>query len=102
MTVRSWKTFIGVKTKNHKQQLGMRINKSYPLLAPSCESWAELIFEYIILLLYYINIMHEQIKNQIKDAMRAKEALRLEVLRGLQALFPNELIAKKSNEPLVK
>ena len=46
--------------------------------------------------------MHETIKNQIKDAMRAKDALRLEVLRGLQALFSNELIAKKSNDPLLK
>jgi uncharacterized protein len=46
--------------------------------------------------------MHETIKNQIKDAMRAKDSLRLEVLRGLQALFSNELIAKKSNDPLLK
>jgi uncharacterized protein YqeY len=38
--------------------------------------------------------IHETIKNQIKDAMRAKEALRLEVLRGLTAAFSNELIAK--------
>ena len=37
--------------------------------------------------------MHENIKNQIKDAMRAKDTIRLEVLRGLQALFSNELIA---------
>jgi len=46
--------------------------------------------------------LHENIKNQIKDAMRAKEALRLEVLRGLQALFSNELIARKSADPLLK
>ncbi len=39
--------------------------------------------------------LHEQIKNQIKDAMRAKDALRLETLRGLSALFTNELIAKQ-------
>jgi uncharacterized protein YqeY len=39
--------------------------------------------------------LHEQIKNQIKDAMRAKEAVRLETLRGLSALFTNELIAKQ-------
>ncbi len=38
--------------------------------------------------------MHEQIKNQIKDAMRAKDAIRLEVLRGLSALFTNELLAQ--------
>ncbi len=46
--------------------------------------------------------LHETIKNQIKEAMRAKHALRLEVLRGLQALFSNELIAKGSNDPLLK
>lgn len=39
--------------------------------------------------------LHEQIKNQIKDAMRAKDAVRLETLRGLSALFTNELIAKQ-------
>jgi uncharacterized protein YqeY len=40
--------------------------------------------------------MHEQIKSQIKDAMRAKDALRLEVLRGLTSAFTNELLAQKS------
>jgi hypothetical protein len=39
--------------------------------------------------------MHEKIKNQIKDALRAKDTLRLEVLRGLSALFTNELLKKK-------
>lgn len=34
--------------------------------------------------------------------MRAHEALRLEVLRGLQALFSNEQIAKKSSDPFLK
>jgi uncharacterized protein YqeY len=40
-------------------------------------------------------MIHEQIKSQIKDAMRAKDVIRLEVLRGLSALFTNELIAKQ-------
>jgi hypothetical protein len=34
------------------------------------------------------------IKEQIKDAMRAKDAVRLTVLRGLSAAFVNELVAK--------
>jgi uncharacterized protein YqeY len=34
------------------------------------------------------------IKEQIKDAMRAKDATRLTVLRGLSAAFTNELVAK--------
>lgn len=38
--------------------------------------------------------IHETIKKQIIDAMRAKDAIRLEVLRGLSALFSNELIAR--------
>jgi len=45
--------------------------------------------------------LHETIKNQIKAAMIAKDALRLEVLRGLNALFMNDLIAKSSAAPLV-
>lgn len=45
--------------------------------------------------------IHENIKNQIKEALRAQDTLRLEVLRGLQAAFSNELIAKKSSAPLL-
>lgn len=36
--------------------------------------------------------LHETIKNQIKDALRAKDAIRLETLRGLNALFMNEML----------
>ena len=39
--------------------------------------------------------MHENIQNQIKDAMRAKEQVRLLTLRGVLAAFTNELIASK-------
>ncbi|HEY4503981.1 MAG TPA: GatB/YqeY domain-containing protein [Candidatus Paceibacterota bacterium] len=46
--------------------------------------------------------IHQTIKDQIKTAMRAHDTIRLEVLRGLQALFLNELIAKKSLNSLVK
>jgi uncharacterized protein len=38
--------------------------------------------------------VHETIKESIKDAMRAKDAVRLDVLRGLSAAFTNELVAK--------
>lgn len=38
--------------------------------------------------------MHDQIKNSIKEAMLAKDAVRLEVLRGMTAAFTNELVAK--------
>jgi uncharacterized protein len=38
--------------------------------------------------------LHTDIKNGIKDAMKAKDAVRLSVLRGLSAAFTNELVAK--------
>jgi len=38
--------------------------------------------------------MHNKIKNDIKDAMRAKDSIRLETLRGLSATFINELVKK--------
>lgn len=40
-------------------------------------------------------MLHQQLKEEIKDAMRAKDALRLEVLRGVTTAFVNELVAKK-------
>lgn len=43
-----------------------------------------------------MNNIHEQIKKQIIDALRAKDSVRLDTLRGLTALFANELIAKRS------
>ena len=39
--------------------------------------------------------MHEKIRSQIKDAMRAKDELRKEVLRGILTAFVNELVAKR-------
>lgn len=40
-------------------------------------------------------MIHTDIKNQIKDAMLKKEAVRLSVLRGLTAAFTNEIVAQK-------
>ncbi len=39
-------------------------------------------------------MLHEQIKGSIKEAMMAKDAVRLEVMRGISAAFTNELVAK--------
>lgn len=39
--------------------------------------------------------IHENIKNQIKEAMRAKDTVRLDTLRGLNALFLNEILTQK-------
>lgn len=47
------------------------------------------------LLRYTYPMLHEQIKNQIKEAMLAKDAARLQTLRGLVSAFTNELVAKK-------
>ena len=46
----------------------------------------------------HIMTLHETIKNQIKDALRAKDAIRLETLRGLNALALNEIIASGTNQ----
>jgi len=39
--------------------------------------------------------LHETIKNDVTSAMRAKDSLRLTVLRSVLAAFTNELVAKK-------
>ena len=38
-------------------------------------------------------MLHEQIKSSIKEAMMARDTVRLEVLRGLVTAFTNELVA---------
>ncbi len=47
-------------------------------------------------------MLHEEIKNKIKEAMLAKDTVLLETLRGMVAAFTNELVAKgkKPNEIL--
>lgn len=37
--------------------------------------------------------LHENIKNQIKESMKAGDKVRLEVMRGLLTAFTNELVA---------
>lgn len=39
-------------------------------------------------------MLHEQVKNGIKEAMLAKDAARLKTLRNMLAAFTNELVAK--------
>lgn len=39
-------------------------------------------------------MIHEDIKAKIKEAMMARDAVRLEVYRGMSAAFTNELVAK--------
>lgn len=39
-------------------------------------------------------MMHQNIQNQIKDAMRARDQVRLTTLRGVLASFTNEAVAK--------
>jgi len=39
--------------------------------------------------------IHQNIKDQVKEAMKAKDALKLNVLRGLMSSFTNEALAKK-------
>lgn len=39
--------------------------------------------------------LHQQIKAEIKEAMMAKDAVRLTVVRGLVSAFTNELVSKR-------
>lgn len=39
--------------------------------------------------------IHEQIKENIKNAMKAKDEIRLSVMRGISSAFTNELVATK-------
>lgn len=48
-----------------------------------------------------MNKIHETIKAQLVDAMRAHDEVKLTTLRGLIALFSNELIAKKSADNFI-
>ena len=47
-------------------------------------------------------MIHEEVKNKIKEAMMAKDSTALETYRGMLAAFTNELVAKgkKPNEIL--
>lgn len=47
-------------------------------------------------------MLHEQIKNELKEAMMAKDKVKLETCRAMLAGFTNELVAKsrKPNEML--
>ncbi len=38
-------------------------------------------------------MIHEQIRDEIKEAMRARETVRLNVLRGILTAITNELLA---------
>jgi len=37
--------------------------------------------------------LHQEVRDQLKEAMKAKEAVRLRVVRGLLTMFMNELVA---------
>ena len=39
-------------------------------------------------------MLHEQVKNGIKEAMMARDAVRLKTLRNMSAAFTNELVSK--------
>jgi uncharacterized protein YqeY len=42
-------------------------------------------------------MIHKTIKDQIKEALRAKDTIRLDTLRGLNALFQNELLSGRAD-----
>ncbi len=40
-------------------------------------------------------MIHDQLKNEMKEAMKAKDAVRLQTIRSLLSAFTNELVATK-------
>lgn len=42
-------------------------------------------------------LLHEQIKTDMKEAMKAKDTNKVTVLRGVMSAFTNEVVAKKLN-----
>lgn len=44
---------------------------------------------------YTMPTIHEKIREEIKEAMRAKDAMRLNVVRGILSAFVNELVTQK-------
>jgi uncharacterized protein len=50
---------------------------------------------------YTLSMIHEQIKASMVDAMRAKDTVKLGVIRGLLAMFQSEQIAKGNPEPFL-
>ncbi|TSD02989.1 MAG: hypothetical protein Athens071416_380 [Parcubacteria group bacterium Athens0714_16] len=46
-------------------------------------------------------MLHNQIREEIKTAMKAREELRLSVLRGMLASFTNELVATKRKPDMI-
>ncbi len=46
-------------------------------------------------ILYTFLMLHEKIKEDMKDAMRAKNEIKVMTLRGLLSAFTNELVAQK-------
>ena len=40
--------------------------------------------------------LHQTIKDQIKEALRARDTIRLDTLRGLNAMIMNEMLASKA------
>lgn len=52
-------------------------------------------------MLYNIPMIHKTIKDQTIEALRAKDTLKLETLRGLSAQFMNEIIASGLGQELL-
>ena len=57
-------------------------------------NYSERVEPIILYKLYNTRMLHEQVKNGIKEAMIAKDALRLKAFRAMSAAFTNELVAK--------
>ena len=66
-----------------------------PLKSQRLRDYCIFIRLYRIISRIYSIMLHSQIKDEIKSAMKARDALRLSVLRNMLAAFTNELVATK-------
>ena len=48
---------------------------------------------YKLILIIFTMSLHEQIRGEIKDAMKARDAVRLSTVRNMITAFTNELVA---------
>lgn len=49
---------------------------------------------YLLFTIYYLNMLIQQIREDMKAAMKAKDQVKLDTLRGAITAFTNELVAK--------
>src|ERR1035437_5632149 len=87
--VKAGKSFIVAFISNLHQEIFFRISGGLCIKKDNVAH-----FYILSQLCYNIHMLHEQIKNNIKEAMMTKDSVKLETYRGMLAAFTNELVSK--------